>query len=115
MDSVEVVHPVTSLLSSASMSPTVALIVSVAEDESANNLASFITSSSSTSEFSEESVNGGNIIVHSQQSPPVTLSSRQAYQEMRRLGDALTCDSRLSSGERVGEFLLVQWLAKNRR
>lgn len=40
------------------------------------------------------------------------IASRAAFAEMRALGAALSCDSRLSSGERVGEFLLAQWSQK---
>jgi hypothetical protein len=40
------------------------------------------------------------------------IVSRVAFAEMRAMGTALSCDSRLSSGERVGEFLLTQWSQK---
>lgn len=46
------------------------------------------------------------------------ISARQAFQEMRSLiedGTAVVCDTVLSTGERVGEFLLRQWLDKEQR
>lgn len=42
------------------------------------------------------------------------LTVRQAMQEMRASIESLTCDTVLSSGERVGEFLLRQWISKER-
>lgn len=45
--------------------------------------------------------------------PTTLLNARQGMQEMRaKLPDNLSCDTVLSNGERVGEFLLRQWLGK---
>jgi hypothetical protein len=43
--------------------------------------------------------------------PPHLMTIRQVLTEMRGL-DEITCDTKLSNGDRVGEFLLKQWLAK---
>ena len=43
--------------------------------------------------------------------PANLVTARQLYSEMRKL-DKLECDTVLTNGERVGEFLLQQWLIK---
>lgn len=40
---------------------------------------------------------------------------RQLMQEMRELGGEITCDHVLKNGERVGEFLLRQWVEKENK
>lgn len=43
------------------------------------------------------------------------LSARNGFQEMRALGSEITIHSLLSTGESVGDFLLRQWLTKERQ
>uniref|UniRef100_A0A6C0IWZ6 Uncharacterized protein n=1 Tax=viral metagenome TaxID=1070528 RepID=A0A6C0IWZ6_9ZZZZ len=40
--------------------------------------------------------------------------TRLAYQEMRSM-ENITCDTILSDGRRVGEFLLEQWMQKEKK
>jgi galactokinase/mevalonate kinase-like predicted kinase len=44
-----------------------------------------------------------------------STTTRQILMEMRSLTTTISCDTVLSNGERVGEFLLKQWLAKEKR
>lgn len=43
------------------------------------------------------------------------LSTRQAFQEMRKHLPEISADTRLSSGETVGEYLLEQWIGREQR
>ena len=44
--------------------------------------------------------------------PKIASTVRQKFQEMRDMGNAIASSRKLSSGETIGEFLLVQWLEK---
>lgn len=105
--SIEVIGPLASLLDVADTDhPFVSLSKLITSDPK-NTFASFIHMDAEQSKQSKRAKTES-------QSAPKSLTTRQAYQEMRTM-DNITPNATLSDGRQVGEFLLDQWLQKEAR
>ena len=117
VEEAQVVFPLSTLLESPG--DLLVEITQLAFEESKTSLVPFITMPEEESERQTDNREHSEGVKKAKRTKktaePSELSVRQAFQEMRAMGEDVTCESLLSDGQRVGDFLLKQWLAKEGR